>query len=84
MNTFNPIKSIRSRYINTYISSQYYGTINISGSTLLYPSAVGITGSTNLGYIWAPYITVCDDKDYQRIKLLEDRKQKLENLAKIT
>lgn len=73
------MKTIKSRYLNT-VPSQYYSKINISGTTLIGNKTSGLAS----GYIWVPYIIENTQYiEYQRMKLLEERKKKLEKLAKI-
>lgn len=80
---FNPIKSIKSRYATTTISSKYYTTISVTNTS------VSIGSGLTQGYIWLPYIMVDEtqrimvDETQRRKLLLEERKKKLEKLTKI-
>jgi hypothetical protein len=68
---------MKNRYAqNIMVSNRYYGTIQLSGQTLLSTKTSGLTS----GYVWAPYIMVSNtsiiwNREYQRMKLLEDRKK---------
>ena len=80
-----PSKSIKSRYATTTINPNFYSTLSISGTT--YPLATLTSGGTlSAGYIFAPYIPMCDssiviDREYFRKILRAERKEKLEKLG---
>lgn len=82
--TFNPIKSISSRYSLTTVNSSYYQNILLSGNTNNILLGNKQTSGITSGYVWMPYIiaqtTTLDDTEWQRHLLRKKRKEKLEKI----
>lgn len=87
MNPFNPNKLLKSRYSLSNIPANFFGTINISGSTLSGSTLIGhkTTGMTQ-GYIYLPYILAEStpfvmDRWWSIEILRKERKEKLKKLG---
>ena len=77
--TFQPNKSIKSRYALTTVNSSCYGQINVSGSTS--GNTMSVNGSP--GLIWAPYISMSiDEVEFWKKEKYRIRKLKIERLMK--
>ena len=84
--TFNPTKSISSRYSTATIPSNLYQTFQISGNT---QQIIGNKNSNNVGYVYMPYIMVekgatingIDVREWKIEQLRKERKEKLEKLG---
>ena len=77
------MKSIKSRYSLSTISSSYY-TLSVSGNTSYFNS--GTTKGLNQGVIFVPYIlstseSIISDREYYILRLKEQRKEKLNKLG---